>query len=247
MKQINQVLSTSDYSLFKTLDGNRAVNKLHVKRLKQSFLNAYLLSPILVNNKYQIIDGQHRFEAAKELKLPVNYIVCKNYGLKEVQILNTNMKNWKKEDYLNGYCDLKYPEYLQFRKFMEKYPDFGIASAETLLTEFLGGRTESIEGIRTHQRYFEEGELKIPDFKKSCESANKILMIKPFYNGFNRRAFVTAMAGIFRIQEYSHTKFLERLKSNPSMIKDCSNVGQYKIMIEEIYNFRSREKLSLRF
>ena len=102
---INNVLQTDDYSMFKILEGNRCVNKLHVRRLKESFKDAYLLSPIVVNQHFQIIDGQHRFEAAKEMKLPINFIVCNDYSLKEVQLLNTNMKNWKKEDYLTAYRD----------------------------------------------------------------------------------------------------------------------------------------------
>jgi ParB-like chromosome segregation protein Spo0J len=84
MKVVNQVNQTNDYEMFKTLDGNRTVNKLHVSRLKESFKTAYLLSPILINQQNQIIDGQHRFEAAKILGLPVNYIICNDYGLKEV-------------------------------------------------------------------------------------------------------------------------------------------------------------------
>jgi len=247
MKQVNQVLTTNDYAMFKTLEGNRIVNKLHVKRLKQSFQSNYLLSPILVNGNYQIIDGQHRFEAAKELRLPVNYIVCRDYGLKEVQILNTNMKNWKKEDYLNAYCDLKYPNYLKFREFMSKYPQFGIATSETILTQHLGNRNGIIDGMEVYMRYFEEGKLEIPDFQSSCDAADKILMIAPFYAGFNRRVFVIAITGIFRIEHYSHSKMLDRLNANPSSLQDCSNVSQYKLMIEEIYNFRSREKVSLRF
>ena len=35
----------------------------------------------------KIIDGQHRFLICQEFKLPINYIICKNYGLNEVQIL----------------------------------------------------------------------------------------------------------------------------------------------------------------
>ena len=66
MQHENHVLSTTDYAKFKTLQGNRDVNKLHVSRLKESFKTAYLLSPIVVNQYYEIIDGQHRYEAAKE-------------------------------------------------------------------------------------------------------------------------------------------------------------------------------------
>ena len=257
MLVVNQVNSTNDYQKFKTLKGNRQVNKLHVKRLIESFREAYLLSPIVVNQEYEIIDGQHRFEAAKELKLPINFIICNNYSLKEVQLLNTNMKNWKKEDYLNAYCDLKFPEYLKFRNFMKMFPEFGIASCETILTNSLSGGHKStslseLKGSLNESgsyaiRYFQEGDLYIPDYEKSIENAEKVMMIKPYYDGFNRPTFVRAMIGIFKIEIYSHSKLIERLAANPTALQHCANVTQYKLLIEDIYNFRSREKVSLRF
>jgi len=257
MKVVNQVLQTNDYTKFKILKGNRFVNQLHVKRLKDSFSKDYLMSPIIVNQYYEIIDGQHRFKAAKELDLPINYIIVNNYSLKEVQILNTNMKNWKKEDYLKTYCDLGYPEYLKFRKFMRQYPDFGIASSEAILTNHLSsGRNRKSPEYKSktnkegsyYVRYFEEGKLLIPDYQTSIDNAEKIMMIKPYFPEFANRTFVAAMLGIFRIKEYNHAKFLKKLKSNPSALQPCRNVSQYKLLIEDIYNYRSRDgKISLRF
>lgn len=257
MRVVNHVNETNDYTMFRTLEGNRNVNKLHIKRLKESFQKAYLLSPIIVNEKFEIIDGQHRFEAAKQIGLPINFIIATNYGLKEVQMLNENMKNWKKEDYLNAYCDLKNPEYLKFRNFMRRFPEFGIAACETILTGKLTGGSDNridsnlrseinIRGTYTI-RYFQEGELTIPNYVLSVENAKKIIMIKPYYEGFNRSSFVRAMIGIFRIDYYNHSKFIERLTANPTALQHCANITQYKFMIEDIYNFRSREKVSLRF
>lgn len=255
MKVVSQVYETNDYSMFRTLDGNRHVNKLHVKRLKESFQKSYLLSPILINKNNEIIDGQHRFEAAKELGLPINYISCNGYGLREVQILNTNMKNWRKEDYLHAYCDLKYPEYLKFRNFMRRFPEFGIKVCEILLTDRQSGQqatdygrefTNNKSGKYT-VKYFEEGDLIIPDYENSVELAEKIMMVKPYYDGYNRPTFVAAMHGIFKIEYYNHAKLIERLNANPTAMQHCANVTQYKLMIEDIYNFRSREKVSLRF
>ena len=97
-----QVHTTNNYSLFKTLNGNRDVNQLHLTRLKESMKKNHLTTIIMVNEKLEIIDGQHRFLISQELKLPINYIISKNYGLNEVQILNANMKNWQTVDYVNG-------------------------------------------------------------------------------------------------------------------------------------------------
>ena len=65
-KHSNQVRTTTDYTRFKTLVGNRKPNDLHVKRLSNSFQKRYLFSPILINEKWQIIDGQHRFQADRK-------------------------------------------------------------------------------------------------------------------------------------------------------------------------------------
>jgi len=167
------------------------------------------------------------------------------------------MKNWKKEDYLNAFCDLGYPEYLKFREFMNQYPEFGIASAETILTNSLRGGHKSTSSIDLASnknargsyaiKYFQEGDLVIPDYHKSSENAEKLMMIKPYYDGFNRPVFVRAMVGIFKIEDYSHSRLLERLKANPTILQHCANVTQFKLLVEDIYNFRSRNKVSLRF
>ena len=81
----------------------------------------YLFTVIIVNEKYEIIDGQHRFDVIQELKLPLNYIVCKGYGLNEVHILNQNSKTWTSDDYLDGYCKLGYKDYLKYKEFKELY------------------------------------------------------------------------------------------------------------------------------
>lgn len=258
MKIVNHVIETNDYQKFKKLIGNRIVNELHIKRLKQSFQKKYLQSPIIVNENFEIIDGQHRFEAAVQLNLPVNYIMVDGYGLSEVQTLNTNAKNWRKIDYLSAYVDLGRSEYVKFQEFMEEFPELGLSSCEVILTNSLGGghkNKSSKEFISKTNvrgcyavRYFQEGDLVIPNYEKSIENANKILMIKPFYEGFNRTSFVRAMIGVFKIEEYSHDVFLKRLKSNPMALVHCNNVTQYKELIEKIYNFRSRGgKTNLRF
>ena len=103
---MKQILTTNNYELFKSIDGNRNVNELHLSRLKKSIQKKYLFTFILVNEKHHIIDGQHRFEVIKELGLPLNYVVCKGYGINEVHQLNENSKNWNADDYLDGYCKL---------------------------------------------------------------------------------------------------------------------------------------------
>ena len=109
----NRIYRTSDYEKFSSLEGNREVNLPHLKRLKKSIAELDLTesSPILINEKFEIIDGQHRFEVCKYLKKPIYYLIKRGYGLKEIQILNGDSRNWKVEDYIKGYCELGKEEF----------------------------------------------------------------------------------------------------------------------------------------
>jgi len=51
------VYKTHKYDVFKLMDENRTLNMLHVKRLVQSFQDQYLVCPIIVNERFEVIDG----------------------------------------------------------------------------------------------------------------------------------------------------------------------------------------------
>jgi len=248
-----QVLRTTDYSQFKTLKGNREVNPLHIERLVQSFQIKHLISPIIVNQHWQIIDGQHRFETAKRLGLHVDYIVVNDYGLEEVQILNSNTHPWKAMDYLNGYCDLGYKPYLTMREFMKKYPAFNFQATEILLTNKTVNMLRSKKTVNgeqkttSYQNKFFAGKFEIADLDKAIDMAEKLMMLKPYYDGFNRSLFVKAMVTIFNNSAYNHAQFIGKLAQQPTSLQHCARVKQYHLLIEEIYNYRSREKVSLRY
>ena len=237
-----QVHTTKDYSLFKTLNGNRDVNQLHLTRLKESMNKNHLTTIIMVNENFEIIDGQHRFLISQELKLPINYIISKNYGLNEVQILNANMKNWQIQDYVNGYCDLGYKDYIIYRDFMNEYRFTNQVSLLLLSGEWVSGTSDV--SISTK---FKEGIFKVKDLKYAERTADKIMMIEPYYKGFLRRSFIYALIGMFKNENFEFTEFLAKLKQQPTTMQDCTSITQYKVLIEEIYNYRRREKINLRF
>ena len=247
-----QVLRTTDYSLFKTLKGNREVNPVHVERLIRSFKNKHLISPITVNQHWEIIDGQHRFETAKRLGLHIDYIIVNDYGIEEVQILNSNTSNWKAIDYLDGYCDLGFEHYIVFRDFMQRYPDFSIKPCEIMLTERVSDLAKTFKDNQGKTRSlrtgdFITGRLVIRDLKKAEDMAEKLRMIKPYFERYNQATFVKAMMTIFRNPEYNHAQFLSKLAQQPTALQACVTTKQYHILIEDIYNYRSQKKVSLRY
>lgn len=236
--QTMQVQSTKDHSIFRTQNGNRQVNKLHKSRIKDSMATSTLVSPIIVNENYEIIDGQHRFEALKELDKPVQYIVVKGYGLKETQILNVNTKNWNLNSFLDSYCDLGNENYLAFKEFHEKY-DFSITASLIIA----GGVGNEITPVNM----FRNGNLDFKDTRLAYERAEKITMLGEYNPKFHEVVFVRTMMGLFLNDNFEFSHLLSKLKIQPNALQPMRSRQQYLILIEDIYNYKSRNKVSLRY
>ena len=182
-KIINQVRSTNELSIFTDLKGNRPVNESHVKRLTSSIRNRYLETVLIVNEKMQLIDGQHRLKALKILGLPAYYIIKAGYGLKETQILNLNTNNWSTNDFMNGYCSAGEEDYIIYRDWHNKY-GFNHQSSMNLLAG-----TAMEQG--SWYEVFKSGDFKVSNLEDATKIADKITMIKEYYDpGYKRRAFV---------------------------------------------------------
>lgn len=78
------IMQSSDYDQFKMINFNRPVCKKNLGKLIKlnEQQNRFHLFPIVVDQEFNIIDGQHRFEACKELSSPVFYVTdysCKDH------------------------------------------------------------------------------------------------------------------------------------------------------------------------
>ena len=240
VKQTHQVHTTTDYFLFKSIEGNRNKNLMHINRLRDSMTENYLFTVIIVNEKYEIIDGQHRFEVIRELNFPMHYIICDGYGLNEVHLLNQNAKNWNSDDYLEAYCNLNYPHYLNYAIFKDRYR-LGHNLCMAILSE-----TTSNAGTSQIKEFY-KGNFIIKNFEKACRLAEKIEILGQYYDGNKRRSFVLAMLQLFKNDNFEFTELLQKLKTQPTALVDCSNTTQYISLIEEIYNYRRKVKVGLRY
>jgi hypothetical protein len=242
---VTQVYATFDYDKFSFLTGNRHCIPIHVKRLMNSFEKMYLISPILVNEKYEIIDGQHRFTGAREQGKEIYYIMIPGYSLKEVKVLNTHNLNWTKLDYLKAYVDEGQPNYIIMNEFMRNYPEFGIASIESILTLRHNGSNSSTK-VTGRMKNFEEGKLDIPDLELSTTYAEQLIRLKPFHPEMTR-SFVSATLSIFKNPRFDFDEFIAKLRLQPNALERMPTVTKYKLLMENIYNYMRRDKVSLRF
>jgi len=239
-KVVRTVYATKDYTSFSFITGNRNITKSHLEKLRKSIIQNYIPVPIIVNEKLQIIDGQHRFIICKEEKLFIYFIQITGLNLSDVQKINELMKVWTADAFMHCYCDLEldndtgeYENYVEYREFKRKY-GFGHNETQAMLT----GR-QMFTGALSER--FRNGTFRIDNIKLATAAANKITEVSKYYQGYKRRGFVIAMLQCLANPEYDHDRFMSKLSFQTHKLSDQSNYKQYLQIVQDVYNYHARE------
>lgn len=119
--KVGFVYSTMDYDEFKRLNGNRTVligrKNLIMSSIKE---RGWIRNPIVVNEKMEMIDGQGRFEALKELNMPIEYVVSEGATIDDCIALNLKQKNRGPIDYIQCYADMGNQNYSKLLGFIQE-------------------------------------------------------------------------------------------------------------------------------
>lgn len=228
---------TTDYSLFDTVGGNRDLNQTHIKRLVKSIRENNLLeqNPIIVDGDGKVIDGQHRLEAAKELQVPIYYLVVQDGGLQDVQRLNANMKPWTLVDYLNSYIKLQKQDYIILRDFQAKYKLSITQAIELTAGTWSGSSVET----------FRHGNFKIKNLSQAIGIAETFRAFSEYCepNVLTSKEFLRAISDMYKLETVGLKQMLKKLKIMPGKIKKQATRMDYLRVLEHIYNLRQREKV----
>ena len=179
----SDVMKSSDYEKFSILEQNRVVNDKHVNELVVSIQNSGQLTPIIINENFEIIDGQHRFDACRILKIPVMYLISYKTSINEVILMNNTQKSWKLHDYLRCFSDNKWHNhetYQKVDKFMREH-DLKLTTCVVLLSEGTGvgsstGSSLAGQGLIS----FRKGTYKIGNLARAQAIAKILSEIKAF-------------------------------------------------------------------
>ena len=101
-KEAAKIYETRDYEMFTFYAGNRNINEAKVKDLIRSFNERYYPVPIIVDSHNQILDGQHRLEAASSGGFPVFFLTLPDdiVPTQVIRQLNADQKSYNLPDYM---------------------------------------------------------------------------------------------------------------------------------------------------
>lgn len=239
------VYITKDYERFAFLEDNRAVKQNRVNKIKGSIQEVgYILQPILVNEKYQIIDGQGRFNACMEMELPVLYVMQKGIGVGECRKLNMNQENWKPWDWICSYADGGNVDYQRFRTFVNNTEGLPIS----VITPLAFGRYRDERWIDEAVR---KGQMKFSkeDAKRLRWEIDYILQLKDTMKMLTgrKRGFCGALAFAYRHLDIGQrNNLITVIKRNTSIMKMHPAIKDNLEMFDKFYNKnRKKDKINL--
>lgn len=234
--------STKNYDMFKFREDNRArVEPSHVRTLVKSIQSRNMLEykPIIVNENYEVVDGQHRLLAAKELNVPIYYVIEPEFTTIDMIHLQTQ-KQWKTEDYINAYAkngNQEYQRVLDFSK--ENEVPLTVALA------LLGGRTsEQFKKIKTGEFKYKSDKTSLM-FLDYCRDIHQTI-IHNLGNlaCFRASKFWRAMAHVCKNPIYNHDKMMKNLVMLITKVNARPSYSEYVTMLLSIHNYRNQNKIT---
>lgn len=230
---------TKEYDLFNLMTGNRPIDTAHVSQLKRKIENEGNLTsefPVNVNEKMEVIDGQHRIIALKELGYPIYYTISEGANLSTVRQINVARKNWSWIDYAESFAAEGNPFYRDLLDFSEAF-GFNFST----LDRYTNG------GKRTFVNDYQAGEYKVLNKGLSFKLFNELTTVKEALPFAVTTGFSAAMYDILTHPDYDQKRMVDKLTKYGVQLKEWTKKKDWLRNIEDVYNIGQTEATRVRF
>lgn len=239
--------ATDEYSVFKTLQGNRGLNREQVRMLTKALtanpeLTRY--NPIKVNDKMEVIDGQHRLAAHQALAategssaLPIYYTVVDGLDVNNARVLNSGQKPWAPDNYADSFAFSGNANYRTYQTFRRLY-----GLNHQILARYLspyGGY---------EMQTFKSGNFKVMNealSHKLCEQLADVGEYLPAYIWKNR-GFALSYLDAALSENYDHKRMMFQMEKYGASLKEVALKNSEMLpALNHVYNRAQVEKKHL--
>jgi hypothetical protein len=228
---VGQVYITTDYSVFKLRPDNRVV-KDNIK-LRESVKRVGILAPVIVNEKFEIIDGQGRFIYGRKIKIPIPYIVQRGYEKTEIIELNTSANKWDLVDFIKTHADDGIEEYERLQDLVNNYS----IVAPGILCILGQNKTDTnrpLDDVRSGQFKFVNYEFLVLflDFYKELMEKTTIP---------NTGALVKALYTLYKLEKFDVDRIFDKSAKIAKELQGINQQGVAQQALLKCYNERLRD------
>lgn len=215
------IKKTKDYDKFQIFTYNRPVNAKLVKSIMDSIQKIGYMEakPVLVDKDFNIIDGQHRFTACKNLDIPVPYVIT-DVDPKEAMVqLNARQAQWNSGNYIHMWADSGIKCYQHLINY-DKNHGFGLPLSMVIVFK----SDPALALIKKGHRFsINENAEKIGAFIKSCDMV-------PYHRTTH---FVRAIVKLFTM---TNEEQREKIKASLISLPQQAKMADYMVAFENIVN-----------
>lgn len=236
------VYKTEDYSIFKKLSGNRELYHSHILRLvKLLDTNPEFtrLNPIKVNEKMEVIDGQHRLASFEKYRdagkgVPsIYYTIINGMTLADARELNAGSKSWLPKDYAQAYAETGNEHYKFYLKCYDEYK-----LNHHVLLMYLSGEN-------SHNKEFNQGMFKVKN-NDVKDKLDNLVEIGQYFKDYKLRHFGIALYQLMSSSKYNHERMVEQIKNYGDGLENLpARMRETVPAINMVYNWKRKDKVNL--
>lgn len=236
----DKIFKTRDYDKFHILECNRSIAFVHLKRLMEAIKrdNQLKLHPIIVTSDYEVIDGQHRLEAARRLGLSIYYIVSDDVTKQHIIECNANQKAFELNDFIRfSIQETKNADYVHLQDLLM---DTGLKVKAMLNLLFVKTPNDMIHKLKT-------GDFKLPPEEDVTYLVTNYIQFRNYMatknvtpqSMFIYYKFTRAFHWLLMNPNFDKTLFYKKLDMRWHTIKTCSTAQEYYKLLVDIYNWKN--------
>lgn len=238
-----ELKQTADYDLFVMNEINRpphSLKELLASMVLHGFIPGCAIHVVRTKDgKLKIVQGHHRFLAAKQLGVPLWYIVDE-HDLLPLVFEQFSGSSWVGKDAIGAEVQAGNSHYLQLKEFMEKHK-MNLLPAANLLGGESAGSNNRVNKVKA-------GTFKVVD----VSHANDVVRITDILRAkgadfATSTAFVCALSMAIRLPAIDLDTLAERAEKYAHVMRKRGTRVEYLEEIETLYNYNARQKLPLKF
>lgn len=234
------IFVTDEYDIFKKLGGNREVRPNRVQAIVDSIRKVgWQPSIILCNEKMEVIDGQGRLYACRELGINIEYTIEPGIGFEECVAMNIKMKNWDIYDFIEAYASQGDENYQKLVEYNDKAESLTITETALCLSD---AYSKNIDRPLRDQYY------KIIDEPDNIACLEFMAKVKPLLTRVKGGSnyYFPVLCGLFKSKMIDEQRMLESIETNCLMMKGAYNFDAAITELQNVYNYRRRQTVYFR-
>lgn len=238
-----KIYVTDAYDSFQKMLGNRDA-KSEAKIISSIQQVGQVITPIIVNEKMEVIDGQNRLNALKALGLPVYYIKQNGLDIEACRCLNVGQTNWGTEDYISSFADEGNRSYLRLLSLMNAYKKplsiKGIvAMAKPTALNEGGTSQEPIIKKGKFELTEREYELAVKRIDSAIELGYATLCKR---RKFSTKIYWACVSYIYQNQSVNAADVIKKLEARENQIPSSNRVSEQLSFMDDAINSEAGKK-----